>query len=174
MLPNPGPPRMIFTRTAGTSEQTKNEYIGLKGDQEPLLRVYRQIGHNAELIDKDSTVKNHDILQIAYCASGETYGVIFSIDGRGVVTLHFPERSDGEALLNQAGEIPIPHAYEIDDAPDFERFFLVSSRTDINVAEVLAAGYELAGRPDAACDQRLELTDQYRQTSLIIRKENEQ
>ncbi len=163
----------IFSRSEivsvpGQTVSSGGDYIGLKGDAQ--LQIYRQNGFDAELLDETSTVENRDILQISYCARGQSHGVIFSIDGHRAVTLHFPELRDGSTLLDQTGEVPIPHAYEIDDAPDFERFFLVTSKTRIPVDEILSSGRELASNQDELCEYMLKLSDQYKQTSIMIRK----
>ena len=58
---------------------------------------------------------------------GGRFGVLLSIDGAGHVTLHLPESAARRRRADAQGEIRLPSAYELDDAPAFERFLLVTS-----------------------------------------------
>jgi hypothetical protein len=78
------------------------------------------------------------VLQVSYVALGRPYGVIFSIDGAGVVTLHHPTSAEGEqALVDLDGAVPLPSAYELDDAPRFEKFFFVTALHPLDVTAIL-------------------------------------
>ena len=66
------------------------------------------------------------------------------------MTLHWPETTDGTAAaLQAAGEVRLPSAYELDDAPAFERFFLVRAATPFSVATAVEAARALAAQPSA-------------------------
>lgn len=107
---------------------------------DPALRVYRQSGpSDAEILTDESTAYEGDRLQIAYRAAGFRYGTIFSIDGNGFVTIHYPERSDWSGELAQEGEVPLPFAYVLDDAPSFESFFMVVSPVAFDLAELISS-----------------------------------
>src|SRR5262249_16204658 len=60
-------------------------------------------------------------------AGGHGYGVIASVDGAGAVTLHFPFSEDAppQATAVARDTTTLPHAYALDDAPRFERFFFL-------------------------------------------------
>ena len=91
-------------------------------------------------------------VQLAYTTlpGAEYYGTIFSIDGRSVVTLHYPYHR-GQSTLLQAGKRTfLDEAYILDDAPDFEIFFMVISRTMLNIDQVLRAAGKLAQNPQTA------------------------
>jgi hypothetical protein len=62
--------------------------------------------------------------------------LIASIDGAGVVTLHYPANADAPALATALAQKPtsLPQAYVLDDAPQFERFFFITSEDPIEVA----------------------------------------
>ena len=47
--------------------------------------------------------------------------MIVSYDGRGVVTLHYPNVARASAELRAGGAVPLDHSFELDDAPLFER-----------------------------------------------------
>jgi len=72
--------------------------------------------------------------------------VIFSIDGRGTVTLHLPkEMGDATQLEDAKGKArQLGFSYELDDAPTFESFFFVTAQDPINVDGVLERANTLA------------------------------
>lgn len=115
-------------------------YEGIKGDQHgPTLRIYRKAGTGTELLRPNADVKKGDDLQIRYLAAGKHFGVIASIDGRGTVTLHLPESAGPAAPLSRDGERALPHAYELDDSPKFERFVFVAADKPFTTEEVVQA-----------------------------------
>jgi hypothetical protein len=158
---SPSPPGLSGTSPSGT--------VRPKGLQ-LQMRIYRQSPGGVERLSAGAEVCNHDVLQISYIAATRPYGTIVSIDGRGAVTLHFPDSVSGATDLDQDGEIPLPHAYEIDDAPDFERFFMVTASTPVAVAEVMRAARNLARSRERAREQMLDLPEGFEQTSIIVRK----
>jgi hypothetical protein len=89
------------------------------------------------------------VVQVSYVAAGNGYGIILSVDGRGAVTLHAPETGAQSVPLAASGTHALPRAYELDDAPAFERFILVTSSTPFALDEVLAAARALAASPQA-------------------------
>jgi len=140
----------------------------IKGLQ-PSLSVYRKIHEEAERLDSTSVVQQGDVLQVSYVAAGQGHGVIVSVDGRGSITLHFP--ADGASTeLRPEGETPIAHAYEIDDAPEFERFFLVTASSPIDVAAVIQAAESLARNPELARARPLALPDSLEQCAVLVQK----
>jgi hypothetical protein len=73
--------------------------------------------------------------------------VILSVDGRGVVTLHYPESEDKDPILDQYKKTFLSTSYELDDAPDFERFFFITSKSEIDVQAILNSAKVLAKHP---------------------------
>ena len=112
-----------------------------KGSQ-THLNVYRQAQAGTQrLLDGDLAAAG-DVLQLRYQASHARFGAIYSVDGRGAWTRHWPSASVASSTalrLTQTGEIALPQAYELDDAPDFERFFLLSGDEDFELSAALAA-----------------------------------
>jgi hypothetical protein len=105
---------------------------------EPYLVIHRRAGDRAERLEPGAEVRAGDVLQVSYVSLGRPYGVIFSIDGRGAVTLHHPASSEAEAsLIDLDRAVPLANAYELDDAPEFERFYLVTSMAPIDTGEIL-------------------------------------
>jgi hypothetical protein len=97
--------------------------------------------------------------------------VIASVDGAGVVTLHYPLREDAppEATAMAPEPHALPHAYALDDAPRFERFFFITGSDPLDVGQTLAALRLLALREDSAT-AGLELPTGLHQWSLRLRK----
>ena len=118
------------------------------------LTVFRSAdgGVVEELID-GSLVRDGDRLQIAYSAAGAPYGVIFSVDGNGVVTLHHPESFLQASALEQGGSTALPYGYVLDDAPRFERFYFVTADHPIDVSGVIDAVTDVA--PDDTAVRRV-------------------
>ncbi len=124
-----------LTRSSGSSDS------GLlserpKGDTVRLY-VYRKAGDHAEKLDNGDRVSVNDVLQVSYNVAGNKWGFIFSVDGNGVVTQHYPERGTFSALLETKGETALPFSYQLDDAPAFERFIMISAGESFNAQPVL-------------------------------------
>lgn len=133
------------------------------------LRVYQQTVEGPRRLAPGQVLLKGDVLQVAYLAGDARHGVILSIDGRGAVTRHFPAQSGAPTDLTP-GEHVLPEAYELDDAPDFERFFLVASEAPIDVAVVTAAAEALAASGKARSGT-LSLPEGLQQSALLVRKE---
>ena len=160
----------IFSSYASTA----TEVTRLKG-MKTHLAVYRKAADGAEELGDGQAARQKDVLQISYTAAEARYGVILSLDGRGTVTWHMPGRYAGAALaapaLSQQGEVILPSAYELDDAPGFERFILVYSSAPFDVRTVEQAARALASKPKTADTGSLALTPAMKQFSIVLRKQ---
>jgi hypothetical protein len=154
------------------------EEIVVKGDvlASPRLLVYRQKhGPGApepERLADGAQAARGDVLQVAYDKSPDRlFGVLLSIDGAGRITQHWPEEGAlTSAPLTPVREVLLPSAYELDDAPGFERFVLVSAREAFPVAVVLDAARSSIARGAAGQSQPLPLGPGYGQASLLLHK----
>jgi hypothetical protein len=137
----------------------------------PRLLAFRQAGAQAEQLEPDAVVRAGDLIQLRYNPGGKSFGLIASLDGAGVVTLHYPLREDAppRATAVAPDTTTLPHAYALDDAPGFERFFFITANGPIDVQASLAALRSLAGRADSAT-ATLELPAGFHQWSLCLRK----
>jgi len=134
------------------------------------LYVYRHRADGDERLRDGARVTRGDLVQLAYRSRAGGYGVLLSIDGAGKVTMHWPEKNDGAAATLQApGEIRLPSAYELDDAPAFERFFMVRAASPFSVATALDAARAIAAQPSART-QALALPPGFEQISLALDK----
>jgi hypothetical protein len=140
----------------------------------PHLLVFRRTLTGAEELAPGSVTKKGDVLQLSYVAGEAKYGVIFSVDGRGTLTWHVPSGYRGGALpapaLDPKGPALLPKAYELDDAPGFERFFLVYSARPFQVAEVERIARTLAAGGGADRTD-LKLGRGLGQSSLLVKKQ---
>lgn len=135
------------------------------------LSVFRQAGDHAERLEQDAVVRAGDSLQLRYNAGGALYGVIASVDGAGVITLHYPATKDAPALATALAQKPtsLPQAYVLDDAPEFERFFFITSSEPIEVVPTLAALRTFAKRGNSATAS-VELPAGLHQWTIRLRK----
>jgi hypothetical protein len=153
----------------------RGEHNLVKGDASldltrTQLLVYRRSGDRAELLQDGAEARAGALLQLAYVAAAEPYGTILSIDGGGGVCRHFPAEEGASTLLSLNKRILLPNALELDDAPGFERFFLVTSASPVDVEAVLARAFELARDPAAAKRADLDLPIGLKQTSVLVLK----
>jgi len=114
----------------------------VKGDLSPSLNrtqllVYRLQNRRVELMQSGETAGTGDLLQLAYVSAGKGFGMIFSVDGRGRLSLHFPKSETASGQLEQNKKIPLPEAIELDNAPSFERFFFLTADQPIDIGQVL-------------------------------------
>jgi len=152
--------------------------IRIKGEESLDLTktqviIYRKSNSEIELLHNRDQAKAGDLLQLGYAPAGMTHGVILSIDGDGVVTLHYPESRDGSSLLKQERKNLLSSAYELDNAPDFERFFFITALEEINVEEVLKIAEALARSPALARTDNLKLPESCQQFSILLNKEKQ-
>jgi len=162
-----GEPESLEGVSIAQRDPSGPETIRFKGD--PALLLYRQLGETRVQVAAGTIVEAGEVLQVAYRASGAQHGVILSIDGRQVVTLHFPGDPAASTALNQGGVIALEHGYELDDAPAFERFFLVTASEPIDVAQVKRAAERIAAGSEPMVAP-LDLDVPLQEHSLLVRK----
>jgi hypothetical protein len=169
---------VLVVRTAAPSAPDPPAHAATSGEERvkgaagaARLTAFRQAGDQAEQLVPDAVVRPGDVIQLRYNAAGRGYGVIASLDGAGVVTLHYPLRDDAPPDATAVAPRPtvLPHAYALDAAPRFERFFFITANDPLDVQQTLAALRALAHREDSATAP-LELPAGQRQWSLRLRK----
>lgn len=117
----------------------------IKGEATVVLEL--QQGARATTLVPGDRVAPGDSVLVSYRADTEPHGVIVSLDGAGEVTLHFPADETQSTALNPNGTVRL-HAFELDDAPAFERFFFVTSTDPLDVAQVMESVRALADAKD--------------------------
>ncbi|MDR1932202.1 MAG: hypothetical protein LBQ57_05165, partial [Spirochaetales bacterium] len=106
-------PAFWFSRQDGEEERAK-------GNTE--LAVYLKTGGGDERVQNDTVVREGNTVQLAYMSAESRYGVIFSLDGRSAVTLHYPYAAGQSTRLVSGRRTALAEAYTLDDAPDYEIF----------------------------------------------------
>jgi hypothetical protein len=143
-----------------------SEGVRIKG-LEPRLVLHRQVGDVAQELTAPAAASPRDVLQVSYIAAGAAHGVILSLDGNGLVTLHHPAGIADSTALRQDGAVRLPQAYELDDAPRFERFVFITADAPLRVDQLLTAARELTVDPAHA---PLTVPAGARQTSFLVEK----
>lgn len=117
-----------------------DDVVRFKGEG-PTLRLYRLEGETPKRLEDGSRVKPHDVVQVAFDLSGAIHAVVVSVDGAGNSTLHWPHGPDTRV---PDGFNKLPQSFELDAAPGFERFFLVTSEQPLSPGELLDAAKQAA------------------------------
>lgn len=151
---------------SATLQLSENRVKGLQ----PHLQVFRKQDERVERLKPGHTVMAGDVLQLRYVAGDAAHGVIVSIDGRGEVTLHFPTEPAEPTKLERGKAIALPHAYELDDAPDFERFVLITAAEAIEVESVQRAARALRASTSSGYHLPLDLPPEQQQFSFSVEK----
>ena len=160
-----------FDREGGVPVSEVPDIIRLKG-MEPGLFVFKKTAGEPLLLLDGAGTRAGDVLQLAYVSTERPYGIILSIDGRGVVTLHHPPNEAASQKLELNRRVFLENAYQLDDAPLFERFFFVSSASPLDVRAVRAAAERLAADPARAERDGLALDPKALQISFTVKKES--
>ncbi len=134
------------------------------------LLVYRKIQERVETLSDGEKARAGDLLQLAYVSAEDSYGMILSIDGRGAVTLHLPESEGDSTKLELSKQSLLPSAFELDDAPEFERFFFLTSDSPFDVGGVLQEAQDLAKNLEQVRQNNLDLPESFHQYSVLILK----
>jgi hypothetical protein len=128
----------VLRPEGGTAPQPGLEETTVKG-LKPQLIVYRKDGNEEDRLSSGTAVRPRDVVQLAYVAAGRRYGVIVSFDARGTITQHLPQVPGPAAALSPTGTVALPHAFELDDSPGFERFVMVLAKHPFDSADVVGS-----------------------------------
>jgi len=100
------------------------------------LEIWRKTAEQTEQLADNSEAKAGDLLQIRYIAL-EPYGALFSLDGNGTLTVHLAGKNGKAASLEAGKIISLENAYELDNAPKFETFYLITAGKEFELAPVV-------------------------------------
>jgi len=161
---------VVFLQHGGTPDGggLPAEVIRLKGAAPKLLVHRSESGTPVQLAD-GAPAHARDLLQLSYQAAGSRWGAVISIDGNGNVMQHLPDAGPTAARLDPNGAVSLPQSYELDDAPAFERFVLVTSDEPFSLEPVLDAARWLSRSSDPQRGE-LPLPPALHQTSFLVRK----
>jgi hypothetical protein len=158
-------PPLAPSAAPSSADGADDRIKGLK----PSLAVFRRRADHSEALADGDMARAGDLIRLGYRAAGRRFGVILSLDGRGHVTVHLPRQGARAAALEAAPVVLLDHAYELDDAPRWERFFLVTSETPFDLATVVdgARRTPVGATPPAA----LALPSTLEQAAFSLEKE---
>lgn len=159
-------------RPAETDAGAIEDVIRIKG-LEPILTVYRQTDRGSvgfEELESGDRVAAADTLQLRFNPGDAAYGAIVSIDGRGSITLHRPSSRTGSTRFEEAGPVSLPYGYRLDDAPNFERFLLVTSDTEFRIAQLIEIIQPQLSQESWIREGRLTLPGEFTVTAVSLRK----
>lgn len=90
------------------------------------LEVWKKTGDSAVQMVNLGDAFEGDEIQLRYRVPQKCFGMLFSMDGNGTITMHMGE-GDKAIELEPGKMTTLPFAYKLDNAPKFEKFFLLTS-----------------------------------------------
>ncbi len=159
---------LLMVMNHGTID--RSPWTGIKG-LKPALVLYRQSDSGAERLADGVSAARGDRIQIVYNAAGKRHGVIFSVDGRGQITQHLPERGESSVELRSGRPDTLDFAYRLDDAPRFERFYLITADSAFELRPILKAAREAILNDPVTASHPLPLPTRYSQHVKTLTKE---
>ena len=98
------------------------------------MEVWKKTPAGIVQLNDFDEVSEGDEIQLRYAVPEKCFGLLFSMDGNGALTLHM---GNGEKSVELApGKMnSLPFAYKLDNAPYFEKFFFVTSSNEFAVEE---------------------------------------
>ena len=103
----------------------------IKGMQ-ASLEVWKKTGDSAVQMVNLGNAYEGDEIQLRYRVPQKCFGMLISMDGNGTVTMHMGQGNS--AIELEPGKMTtLPFAYKLDNAPKFEKFFLLTSQNSFEI-----------------------------------------
>ena len=132
----------------------QNDDVRIKG-LSARMEVWKKTGDSAVQMENLGEAREGDEIQLRYAVAEKCYGLLFSMDGNGTITMHMGHGN--RAVELEPGKMTtLPFAYKLDNAPKFEKFFFLTSKNEFELN---------AGDIDASLKQ-----DGVKMVSLTLRK----
>lgn len=144
--PEPALPAAGPSAIAAATPAPDENGVRLKG-LEPHLAIFRKTPAGSEPLHPGQKTRPGEVLRIGYQSAGFPYGAILSVDGNGNVTRHWPASGERSGRL-QGGEALLPSSFELDAAPDYERFYFVVSKKPFALDPLLRSLHENESLPE--------------------------
>jgi len=100
------------------------------------LFVYHKTPTGTELLGSTARLGQDDEIQVAYFTAKKRFATILSVDSRGAVTNHLPLHSRQALEVETPKPELLPYSYRLDDAPDFETLYLITSEKPFDVTKL--------------------------------------
>lgn len=101
------------------------------------IEIWKKMEKGIAQLENLSDASEGDEIQLRYSVPQKCFGLLFSMDGNGAVTIHMG--NENMAIPLEPGKmVTLPFAYKLDDAPKFEKFFLLTSQNEfeLDVAKI--------------------------------------
>jgi anti-sigma factor RsiW len=147
--------------------------IRVKGADAELV-VFRKTSSGSERLEPGASALPGDLIRLGYRAAGRTFGVIVSTDGRGSVTQHLPRTGGRAASLEAGATVLLDFSYELDDAPRWERFYIITGDEPFELEPVRRAARRVATTGSEHSPPALELARGLEQSVFSLTKETVQ
>lgn len=96
------------------------------------IEIWKKTEKGIAQLENLSDASEGDEIQLRYSVPQKCFGLLFSMDGNGAVTIHMG--NENMAIPLEPGKmVTLPFAYKLDDAPKFEKFFLLTSQNEFEL-----------------------------------------
>lgn len=103
----------------------------IKG-MESRMEVWKKTTKGIVQLENLSDAREGDEIQLRYSVPQKCFGILFSMDGNGTLTMHMGD--ENKAIALEPGKmVTLPFAYKLDNAPKFEKFFLLTSQNEFEL-----------------------------------------
>ena len=92
------------------------------------MEAWKKTDGGIAKLEDMSDAREGDEIQLRYSVPQKCYGLLFSMDGNGAITMHMGD-GDKAIALEPGKMVTLPYAYKLDNAPHFEKFFFLVSDT---------------------------------------------
>ncbi len=96
------------------------------------MEVWKKTGDSAVQMENLGEAREGDEIQLRYAVAEKCFGLLFSMDGNGTITMHMG-RGNRAVELEPGKMITLPFAYKLDNAPKFEKFFFLTSKDEFEL-----------------------------------------
>lgn len=105
--------------------------LRIKG-MDARMEVWKKTGDSAVQIENLGDAQEGDEIQLRYAVAEKCFGLLFSMDGNGTITMHMGHGN--RAVELEPGKMTtLPFAYKLDNAPKFEKFFFLTSKDEFEL-----------------------------------------
>ncbi len=146
---------------------THDDGIRTKGLQN-RIELWQKTGDSIAMILDGAKVNAGDLLQIRTQVDKKCFAAVVSLDGRGNWTKHLPENGSQASAMEPGKSGFLPFSYQLDDAPRYEVFWLITSDSAFSVDSLMKSLEVLSGSPIAP--PVLPLDTRFHQVRLAVAK----
>ena len=112
-------------------DASSDDGVRIKG-MDARMEVWKKTGDSAVQMENLGEAREGDEIQLRYAVAEKCFGLLFSMDGNGTITMHMGH--ENRAVELEPGKMTtLPFAYRLDDAPKFEKFFFLTSKSEFEL-----------------------------------------